>query len=494
VIHVRNGEDILPLLRGMGGGQALSWDDPVCLGPLVPPEGTPGWYDRRAAFLAEPGGDKTALRAKLAGQDRALDAALDHDEIVLWFEADLYCQSVLIRLLTRLAARPGVLARTRLMCIGDHPDVEGFIGLGQLDGDQLAELFETRAPITGAQASLAERAWTALCAPAPGPLDDFLSLDPAATEPLPFLGEAFRRFAREYPAVGDGLTLTERWVLEFLADGDAGPVDVFVATQAREPRPWRGDAMLWPVVDGLRPLLAVDGPRDWYADRVSLRSTTLGLTGAGRAVLEGAESRTPPARWLGGVELGPGRPDWRWDEVAGRVVRHLSPGSRAPPPPGDKSPGSQMAPPCGGLPRNQASPRNGGGNSQPADLSAGGGGRERHPRTPRSSEHVVEPHRRAVTRRHRALEPHRRTVTPHRRVLESHGRTVTPRRRVDEWWEHAVGWGESHRTGCRAVARGEERLHTRCAGLLPAGRRASTRCAGGYDGKCLDTPCAAIFP
>ena len=41
----------------------------------------------------------------------------------------------------------------------------------------------------------------------------------------------------------------------------------------------------------------------------------------GRAVLAGDAVHEPRPRWLGGVELGPGRPDHRWDARDGRVVR-----------------------------------------------------------------------------------------------------------------------------------------------------------------------------
>lgn len=319
MIHIRNGEDILPLLRALDRGPAMSWDDPVCQGPLAVTEGSPEWYDRRAEFLARAYlRDRDATRANLIEQDQALAAAFDHDEIVLWFEADLYCQAVLVRLLAHLAEHPEAIPRTRLICIGEHPAVEWFVGLGQLRQEEIAELFPTRAPVTESQVRLAERAWAALCARRPEPLNEILG---AETSVLPFLGTALRRFAEEYPAVADGLSRTERLVLQAVADGTDRPGALFGEVQQREPVPWMGDLMLWPVVDGLRPLVEIDGPERWYADRESLRRTTLRLTDAGRAVLDGTQSRTPPARWLGGVELGPGRPDHRWDKAAGRVTQ-----------------------------------------------------------------------------------------------------------------------------------------------------------------------------
>lgn len=316
MIHIRNGEDILPHLRALDRGPAVSWDDPVCLGPLIRPEATPEWYDLRSEFLSKFGSRET-IRTKLVAQDRALEDAFEHDEIVLWFEADLYCQAVMVRLLAQLAERPGVIDRTRLVCIGDHPTIERFIGLGQLGQAEIAKLFETRQPITEEEVGLAERAWAAFRAPEPEALNDLLLAD---TSVLPFLGAALYRFAREYAAVEDGLSLTERLALQVMADGIDSPGPLFAELQQRESVPWMGDLMLWPVLEGLDPLLALDGPSGWYNSRDGLQATTLRLTDHGRAVLSGDESRTPPARWLGGVEIGPGKPNWRWDEASGRVT------------------------------------------------------------------------------------------------------------------------------------------------------------------------------
>src|SRR5947199_3292 len=50
----------------------------------------------------------------------------------------------------------------------------------------------------------------------------------------------------------------------------------------------------------------------------------LSITDLGRTVLKGGVdfmSLTPPTRWVGGVQIGAGMPDWRWDHRAGEAVR-----------------------------------------------------------------------------------------------------------------------------------------------------------------------------
>ena len=80
-------------------------------------------------------------------RDEALEASRD-GEYVLWFEADLCDQLQITEILVRLAD-PGVPAeRITLICIGEHPGIARFGGLGELTAAQLANC-RTRAHVAG---------------------------------------------------------------------------------------------------------------------------------------------------------------------------------------------------------------------------------------------------------------------------------------------------------------------------------------------------------
>jgi hypothetical protein len=81
----------------------------------------------------------TETHREMLGQDWRVTQCARYDETVLWFEADLFDQLILVYLLQRLA-RFQEATRLTLVCIGDFPGVERFIGLGQLTPDQLATL------------------------------------------------------------------------------------------------------------------------------------------------------------------------------------------------------------------------------------------------------------------------------------------------------------------------------------------------------------------
>ena len=85
---------------------------------------------------------------------------------------------------------------------------------------------------------LATRAWAAFRAPDP---DGLGAIAATRLGELRFLGEAFDRLSREYPATRDGLSLTERRVLAAVADGARRRRPPSCARRARETRPYLGD-------------------------------------------------------------------------------------------------------------------------------------------------------------------------------------------------------------------------------------------------------------
>jgi hypothetical protein len=240
----------------------------------------------------------------------------EYDEVVFWFEHDLYDQLLLIRALDLVHDRTNV----SLICIDRFPGVDPFHGLGQLTAAQLATLTGTRRAVTADQYALASHAWRSFRAPDPRELQQVAHLAtsaPQARDALPFLGAALMRFLAEYPSVARGLSRTEEQGLTVLRDAPAAAAKSFRESQAQEPAPFMGD---WGFYDVLRrlasartPLLTIDGA----TDNSGIGASTVTLTEAGRDVIEGRENAVTLNgidRWLGGVHLVAEKiSPWRWD-------------------------------------------------------------------------------------------------------------------------------------------------------------------------------------
>jgi hypothetical protein len=323
LLHVTNGSIAADRIQRSGvPGRVTQSADVLYEGPApagLPPE---RWRKVRARHLAECGyaGYEECL-ADLSAWDHAVDEHLNYDEVVLWFEHDLFDQLQLIRLLDGFASHDLGLTKLSLICIGEFPGIEPFHGLGQLTPEQMGSLLGTRRPVTREQLVLARHAWRVFCAPEPVGLEVALRRDTAA---LPFLAGALQRHLEEFPSTRNGLPRTEHAALSALeaAGGTASFEVLFQAVQQTEERPFMGDAsFLHRLVE-----LSTDPRRLVRLEREpagSPRSQRVALTATGQDVLAGRDDWVRVHgvdRWLGGVHLHGREAQWRWDPDRGRLV------------------------------------------------------------------------------------------------------------------------------------------------------------------------------
>jgi hypothetical protein len=143
-----------------------------------------------------------------------LDNLNQYNEIVLWFEHDLYDQLQLAECLYHLAKHRDQVKQFYLICIGEHDDVDYFHGLGNLSISQLEALYPHRQQLSIEQLVLGKTVWQAIASNTPEPLNPLLT-KPLTT--LPFMANALIRFAQEYPWLNSGLSLTQTLILQSLA-------------------------------------------------------------------------------------------------------------------------------------------------------------------------------------------------------------------------------------------------------------------------------------
>ena len=324
ILHVLNGGCAADQLResSVAGDITLSADvlheGPAPAG-LLPER----WRKVRARYLAECGyGDYDRCLADLTEWDRALEGFRNHDEVVLWFEHDLFDQLQVIRLLDWFGSRDRGRVRLSLVCIGEFPGIEPFHGLGQLSPDQMASLMPDRQPVTDKQIHLARHAWRAFCSAEPIGLEVALRRD---TSVLPFLAGAIQRHLEEFPWTRDGLSRTERQALLAVDAGFDTFESLFKAVQALEERPFLGDTSF---LRGLKVLASSPMPliRLEPGPGGLMRNLRVSLTATGREVLEGREDWVRIHgidRWLGGVHLHGQEAQWRWDGERSRLIPGL---------------------------------------------------------------------------------------------------------------------------------------------------------------------------
>jgi hypothetical protein len=322
-LHIRCGTDIQRPLKQAGfAGNFLEYSDPLCQGPVA---ADGNWLARRAAFVAEAYGTRTGqkreeIAAKLDQAEMALRMAARHYErIVLWVEHDSYDQLVLARCLAQFAETPP--HQLDLISVDRYPGGARFIGLGQLPPEALRLLWQDRQPVSERQMLAGQRVWNELRAADPAQLAAAAS---DGIPELPHLAKAVRRHCQELPWTRDGLSLTERLVLQILSDGPRTVGEVFrILMREREPLPWLGDVMLLHILDSMKQSREPVFIGAFEAAHQHWRDEWLSITATGRAVLAGDVdwlSLEPPERWLGGVCIPAAPPCWRWEEQTAMTV------------------------------------------------------------------------------------------------------------------------------------------------------------------------------
>lgn len=321
MLHVTNGESAAQGIRDAGlDGEILCWNDILHEGPVMATQDEAMFAESRALFIASCGlGRYDDIAAALTRRDARLVDARHEDEVVLWFEHDLYDQLQLVQVLSRLASRARRPRRLSQVASNRY--------LGTLPADWFVKEFEFRDPVTDATCAEATLAWQALVATDPKRLDGAR----AAFIELPFLAVAMTRHLQEFPAIATGLSRFEGQLLGALEDGPQDLLSSYHASHHdHEEAIFLGDTVFaWHVsrlsqgdhalVRGLdgRPIDPPDALSPAYWEQRIM------LTPLAERIIAGDVDRVAAAgidRWLGGVYLHGYHVSWRWDERQGRLV------------------------------------------------------------------------------------------------------------------------------------------------------------------------------
>jgi len=333
MLHIHNGDSTADIARlSPLPGEHFAFREALIEGP-TPAGCTSGeWRGMRARHLSEAYGVAQECERELAEQENKLATFADHEEIVLWFEHDLFCQTNLLYLLHWFSQQElrNTLAngtKLSLICIDQFPGVDDFRGLGQLNSKQLASLFPARKEVEPSDLKLARSAWQAYCSTDPTAIEQLLEKD---TSDLPFLAAAMRAHLKRFPSVRNGLGAIENTSLELIHGGTTDFKSLFSCFGDAVPEYGFGDAQLWLALRQMsaakQPVLKIAG-----LDRASLESALnaetllharFEVTEWGEAVLRGEADfvSNDIDIWLGGVHIEGVETLWRWDEQSERIV------------------------------------------------------------------------------------------------------------------------------------------------------------------------------
>lgn len=351
MLHVVNGDSTAHSIQSSGvlrpldpilsehrdPDDVVAWKDVLYEGPVRSGLSPINLAHERSQFIATKGWEAYIIvRQDFGRRDAAIASSQRQDEIVFWFESDLYDVLQLAQALDRLAARRPAHTRFSWILVDRHPDDGNQHGFGVLTAGQVERLLASRSPVPDDAWLEARAFWRAFASTDPANL---MAIMNSGSRSIPYLQDGVARLLAEYPAQSSGLSRSEWQILGAVAAPPATTPDiVFQRVQADEARPFLGDLQVWDRLDRFAmanpALLERTGGGPWVSPRVDLvslhepdidafRAQELRLTAAGQDVLAGRRDwleRGGAGRWIGGYEIPAADRSWRYDPESGRLV------------------------------------------------------------------------------------------------------------------------------------------------------------------------------
>ena len=314
MLHIHNGDSTAASAKRANiAGRHVAFRETLITGPVRTGLSTHDWIEERARFLSE-NYDQNLLRVRteLLDQEQVIDQARREDEVVLWFEHDLFCLINFLYLLGRLHK-----ARHLSMIWCPRP-------LGVMEEEELLNVYNSRAAVPPAMLRAGVDAWNAYTSDDATALNRCISKE---SSDFAFLRDGFRLHGSRFPSVRNGLGEVEKRAMEGIVAGATDFLSLFTRFDQSPPRFGFGDGEF---LRHLRKLASCAVPLMTITEVEGENppKALFALTPAGQTVLDGKSDfidLNNAGFWLGGAHLERERM-WRWDEQRQAVVPSRSAG------------------------------------------------------------------------------------------------------------------------------------------------------------------------
>lgn len=328
MLHIVNGDSVGHKLKQTQlEGDILIWREILTHGPIFPDFTDMVNLKARAAqlqqTLAIP--EQVYIDNVIAQHDK-LQQADQYEQIILWFEYDLFDMTILVYLLKWFSTRIRTFPSTRLqlLCIDSFPGKPHFKGLGELSPEQLLSLVGTWHEVSIEELGLGAAAWDAYASSDPMNMQRQLDGDMSA---IPLLRAAWTAHLQRFPAsAANGLNRIESEIVTVLEHrGPCNPAQLFQEVSGRLPIYGLGDLEFWNILSNMSfmyspPVLNIKGdaplPTFLTPAPVSFHTWTIEL----RSQADRRSVTRSVQQWLGGVGWSGGC-EWEWNAREGRLMQ-----------------------------------------------------------------------------------------------------------------------------------------------------------------------------
>jgi hypothetical protein len=210
-LHITNGSNLTQQLLNLNiQGEFVTWKEMLCEGPTCKEIDTEEFINLRKSFFKSTYNieyKSAAFKTELL----KLNKLENYNEIVLWFEYDLFCHINLIAVISLLKQKHTKLP-LHLVCSGRIKNETALKGLSELSAEQLLEHYENKIKLSVDDIALAQKAWRIYCE------NDHNLLFPLIVRPSNFkyLSTCLKAHIRRFADTRSGLNSLEYNILKLI--------------------------------------------------------------------------------------------------------------------------------------------------------------------------------------------------------------------------------------------------------------------------------------
>ncbi|NNL07738.1 MAG: DUF1835 domain-containing protein [Croceitalea sp.] len=215
LLHITNGDAFTSKLKTLPiKGDIITWREMLCEGKTLSTVGSETFWKTRFEFLNKNYKvSKSWFVEKTLKEYRSLCNHKQQDQIVLWFEYDLFCQVNMLAVISWLKTHRRH-AEISLVCSGNMEGTDKQYGLNELSEDQLLELYKNKVVLSQDDIEYADYVWQLYCSDNPIRLENLQDYDNYQFE---YLADAMHAHLKRFPSIKNGLNDIENMVLSIAA-------------------------------------------------------------------------------------------------------------------------------------------------------------------------------------------------------------------------------------------------------------------------------------
>ncbi|MGB5499998.1 MAG: DUF1835 domain-containing protein, partial [Maribacter sp.] len=259
LLHITNGDSLTDRLQSLKfKGDIITWREMLCEGKTLTNVGSESFWKTRFEFLNKNYKvSKSWFVEKTLKEYRSLCNHKQQDQIVLWFEYDLFCQINMLAVISWLKTHRKY-AQISLVCSGNEDETDKMYGLGEVSDEKLQELYDNRTELTMNDIEFADYVWQLYCSDNPIRLENLTDFK---NNQYHYLSDAIKAHLKRFPTIKNGLNDIENHVLRLSFEKKPKSKKELVRTVLMDQGVYGfGDSQYERIITTLKPLYASFNP------------------------------------------------------------------------------------------------------------------------------------------------------------------------------------------------------------------------------------------